>query len=85
MTFLRREAHRAELGATLIVADKSPRKRILHARTETYLGLHWSATIKTWEDKGGQWSGKQAPLGLFFSYTEEGGGGTGSGLANKAH
>lgn len=74
MTFLRREAHRAELGATLIVGDKSPRKRILHARTETYLGLHWSATIKTWEDKGGQWSGKQAPLGLFYSYAEEGGG-----------
>lgn len=30
-------------------------------------------TIKTWEDKGGQWSGKQAPLGLFYSSSEEGG------------
>lgn len=87
--FSGREAHHAELGATLILADKSPRKRILHACTETYHGLHWSAKIKTSEDKGGQWSGKQAPLGLFYSYAEDGGGGggscSGSGLANKAH
>lgn len=26
--------------------------------------------IKLWEDKGEQWSGKQAPLGLFSSYSE---------------
>lgn len=84
MTFLRREAHHAELGATLIDADKSPRKRILHACAETYLGLHWSLTIKTWEDKGGQWSGKQAPLGLFYSYVEEGVGGWGGGGGPRA-
>lgn len=60
----------AEKSRTLIRTDKSSRKRILHTHTETYLQVHWSAMIKTWEDKGEQWSGKQAPLGLFYSYTE---------------
>lgn len=55
-------------SGTLIRTDKSPRKRILHTHTETYLQVHWSAMIKPWEDKGEQWSGKQAPLGLFYSY-----------------
>lgn len=54
-------------SGALIATDKSPRKRILHAHMETYLQVHWSAMIKTWEGKGGQWSGKQAPLGLFYS------------------
>lgn len=48
---------------------KSSRKRILHAHSGTYLQVHWSAMIKPWEDKGEQWSGKQAPLGLFSSYS----------------
>lgn len=81
MTFLRRVTHRAKLEATLIVFDKSPRKRILHACTETYLGIHWSTAIKTWEDKEGQWSGKRAPLGLFYSSAEEGAGGWGASRA----
>lgn len=69
MTFLRRGLSQRTPG-TLIRTDKSSRKRILHAHTETYLQVHWSAMIKPWADKGEQWSGKRAPLGLFYSYSE---------------